>query len=464
LNDPVLVLEHMNLYRKEEQIAADSIDYYIPYGKAKIVREGKDLTVLTYLTGVADCIAAADQMKDAGIEVIDLRTLDYSGIDYDTVGESVRKTGRVLVVEQIPRSQGIGARLSDEIQERFFCDLRAPVAKLSAAADVPPPVSKALESFMIPSVDQIRAAMQEAIAKPGSLRAIVSEVARPKATPLARTLAERNRIPMEALQGSGPRGKIYARDLQAVKAVALPCGNAVGGLSRSYTDLSMSTTRRTVGERLTESAFTAPHIYFFADVDMEPLLKFKKEMSNGSAEAEAVSISINDLLIKATALVLRKHPLLNASLDGDSIRVWQDINIGLAVALKDGLIVPSIDRADQRRFSEIARMRKDLVERAHSGRLKLDEIQSGTFTISSLAHSAITHFTAIINPPQSAILSVGPTRERAIVENGQIRVGKIAVLGLSVDHRIADGVTAAAFLTDLKDFIENLPKRLLLMQ
>jgi 2-oxoisovalerate dehydrogenase E1 component len=201
LNDPVLVLEHMNLYRKEEQIAADSLDYYIPYGKAKVLRPGKDLTVLTYLTGVQDCVAAADQMRQASIEVIDLRTLDYTGIDYDTIGESVRKTGRVLVVEQIPRSQGIGARLSDEIQERFFSDLRAPVAKLSAAADVPPPVSKALESYMIPSVQRIGEAMQAALSRASVLRATVSEVSPPRADSRTRNLAERSGIPIEMLEG-----------------------------------------------------------------------------------------------------------------------------------------------------------------------------------------------------------------------------------------------------------------------
>jgi 2-oxoisovalerate dehydrogenase E1 component len=201
LNDPVLVLEHMGLYRKEEQIPADSLDYYIPYGKAKVVREGKDLTVLTYLTGVPDCLAAAEQIKDVSIEVIDLRTLDYSGIDYSTIGRSVHKTGRVLVVEQVPRSQGIGARLSDEIQERFFSDLRSPVEKLAAAADVPPPVSKALETYMIPSVERIREAMQAANSRASALRAIVSNVDRPKATSLVRDLAERSGIPLEMLEG-----------------------------------------------------------------------------------------------------------------------------------------------------------------------------------------------------------------------------------------------------------------------
>ena len=203
LNDPVLVLEHMNLYRKEEEIPADSLDYYIPYGRAKVVRQGTDLTVLTYLTGVSDCLAAAEQIKEAAIEVIDLRTLDYSGIDYETIGNSVRKTGRVLVVEQTPRSQGISARLSDEIQERFFNELRSPVEKLSAAADVPPPVSKALETYMIPSVERICQAMHMAVKRDSVLRAIASNLVHPRTTSLVRNLAVSRGIPIEMIEAQG---------------------------------------------------------------------------------------------------------------------------------------------------------------------------------------------------------------------------------------------------------------------
>jgi 2-oxoisovalerate dehydrogenase E1 component len=136
------------------------MDYYVQYGKAKVVRSGSDVTVLTYLTGVRDCLKAAEALVDEGInaEVIDLRTLDYSGIDYITIGESVKKTGSVLIVEQIPRSLALGARLSDEIQERFFDYLDCPIGKVTAP-DIPPPVSKVLEAAMLPSLDVIKARM-----------------------------------------------------------------------------------------------------------------------------------------------------------------------------------------------------------------------------------------------------------------------------------------------------------------
>jgi 2-oxoisovalerate dehydrogenase E1 component len=157
LNDPVLIIEHADLYDQVGRVPVNNMDYYVAYGAAKIVRPGTDVTVLTYSVGVHDCVAAAAELQKMNInaEVVDLRTLDYTGMDFDKIGESIRKTHRILIVEQTPRSMGIAARLSDEIQERFFDYLDNPVEKI-AAADVPPPVSKALETAMIPSVATIR--------------------------------------------------------------------------------------------------------------------------------------------------------------------------------------------------------------------------------------------------------------------------------------------------------------------
>jgi 2-oxoisovalerate dehydrogenase E1 component len=167
LDDPVLIIEHADLYEQKGAVPVQGLDYYVAYGKARVVRPGEDVTVLTYLTGVSDALAAAGELEQAGIdaEIIDLRTLDYTGMDYATIGESIRKTGRVIIVEQIPRSMGLSARLSDEIQERFYDDLDGPVEKI-AAPDVPPPVSRALERAMIPDVRLIK----ERIANVGKAR------------------------------------------------------------------------------------------------------------------------------------------------------------------------------------------------------------------------------------------------------------------------------------------------------
>lgn len=162
LNDPVLIIEHGMLYDREDQVPADTMDYYIPYGRARVVRPGRDVTVLTYMTGVAQCLRVADELEAEGIsaEVIDLRTLDYSGMDYATIGESLRKTGAVVIVEQSPRSLSLSGRIADEIQERFFDDLDCPVGKITGL-DVPPPVSKQLEAAVLPSLNDIRAAIEK---------------------------------------------------------------------------------------------------------------------------------------------------------------------------------------------------------------------------------------------------------------------------------------------------------------
>ncbi len=477
LNDPVLIIEHADLYDLEFEVPADNMDYYIPYGKAKVVRSGTDVTVLTYLTGVKNAVQAAESLAEQGIsaEVIDLRTVDYNGLDYAVIGESVKKTGRVLIVEQSPRSMGLAGRISDEIQERYFEFLTTPVAKV-AAADVPPPVSKALENFMIPSVELIKSRIAEVAraafaarmsSTPPQARMAAPTAVRPVvATPLARRIAENRGIPLEAIQGTGPRGKIMKTDVTAARpsaftplSVSLPAMDS-GVSSRP---VAVSTMRKTIAERLSLSKFTAPHIYFFSEVSMESLLALKDQIARQAEQSHDVKISINDLLIKAVALLLKDFPYLNAAFQGDTIQLWNDINIGLAVALEEGLIVPAIEHVDQIPFHEIARRRADLVSRARQGKLSMAEIERGTFTISSLAQCDITHFTAILNPPQSGILTVGPTRETPIVENGQIKVGRTAVFGLSVDHRIVDGVTAAAFLSELKKILENTTQMLLKM-
>jgi 2-oxoisovalerate dehydrogenase E1 component len=154
--DPTLVVEYGSMYQHKGQIPAHTMDYYVEYGKAKVVHEGTDVTIVTYLAGVEDCLQVAREIEPQGIsaEIIDLRTLDYVGMDYDTIGRSVRKTGRVLVVEKAPRSMSLGARISDEVQERFFYDLDGPIIKI-AGLDVPNPVSRVLEEACLPTIQQI---------------------------------------------------------------------------------------------------------------------------------------------------------------------------------------------------------------------------------------------------------------------------------------------------------------------
>ena len=219
--------------------------------------------------------------------------------------------------------------------------------------------------------------------------------------------------------------------------------------------IPMTQMRKVIAKRMAQSAFTAPHIYFFTDVEMDRMIRLRDEIAAEFEGAFGVRVSINDFLIKAVALAIRDFPLLNGTVRGEEVFIHPDINVGLAVAIEEGLIVPAIPQADRAGLGRIARMRSDLVERARTGKLKMEEIERGTFTLSSLAQYEITFFTAILNPPQSGILSVGKTVEQLALKDGQVVSKRVARLGLSVDHRIIDGAVAAAFMQSLKKRLES---------
>ncbi|MBU2054980.1 MAG: 2-oxo acid dehydrogenase subunit E2 [Proteobacteria bacterium] len=278
-------------------------------------------------------------------------------------------------------------------------------------------------------------------------RALAAAPAGPKASPLARKAAEALSVPLGQVTGTGVRGRIVRSDVgTAARAASAP------GLGKT---ISMGAMRQTIARRMAESAFTAPHIYFFADVGMDALLDYRRRIQTDFEARFAIRLSVNDLLIKAVALNILDFPLLNASMKNAEIHICPEVNIGLAVALDDGLIVPAVAGADTAGLADIARQRADLVDRARRGRLTMDEIERGTFTISSMAQYDITHFTAILNPPQSGILSVGSVRDELYLDAGTVKSRKIVTLGLSVDHRIVDGKVAADFLQNLKRRLEN---------
>ncbi len=284
------------------------------------------------------------------------------------------------------------------------------------------------------------------------------------ATPTARKLAERESIPLAAIKGTGVSGRVMKADVLEEKAgprapEVKPRLAEVKAPSTSKYELGqvipMNSIRKVIAKRMVQSKFTAPHIYFFNDVEMGKLTALREEIVADFEKYEGVRISMNDFFIKAVALTLREYPLLNAMASGEEIRIFPEINVGLAVAMEDGLIVPAIPRADQLGLREIALYRADMVERARQGKLTLEEMERGTFTISSLAQFDITFFTAILNPPQSGILTLGKMEERPVVKEGQVVVRRIITQGLSVDHRIVDGAVAAQFLQSLKQKLEN---------
>jgi len=284
------------------------------------------------------------------------------------------------------------------------------------------------------------------------------------ATPTARKLAEKEGISLASVQGTGISGRVMKADVMGAKAGVKPgeprpARTSAKPLSVSKYQLGqtvpMNSIRKVIAKRMAQSKFTAPHIYFFNDVDMEKLLTLREEILTEFEETEGIRISINDFLIKAVALTLREYPLVNSMVSGEAVKIFPEINVGLAVAMEDGLIVPAIPRTDRLGLGEIAHYRADLVDRARQAKLTIEEMERGTFTISSLAQFDITFFTAILNPPQSGILTVGKVEEKPVVRNGQMVIRRMMREGLSVDHRIIDGTVAAQFLQSLKKKLEN---------
>jgi pyruvate dehydrogenase E2 component (dihydrolipoamide acetyltransferase) len=272
------------------------------------------------------------------------------------------------------------------------------------------------------------------------------------ATPAARRLAREERVELSQLVGSGPGGRIQAPDVLA--AAASPhTGPAATPRPTEVKVVPLEGMRRTIAERMTRSAQTAPHFTLQIDVDMTRA----EEMRASFNEKGDVKITPTAQVVKACAWALTRHPFVNAKLVGDEIHLLPEINIGVAVALEEGLIVPVVHQAEQKGIAEIAAELTDIVLRAREGALTTRDVTGGTFTVSNLGMFGIDRFTAIINPPESAILAVGRTvsRPSALNAEGDIGLVPTLTLTLSVDHRVLDGVVAARFLQDLRGAIEE---------
>jgi len=288
-------------------------------------------------------------------------------------------------------------------------------------------------------------------------------------SPLARRIARDHGIDLATIAGTGPAGRIVRADVEAAVAAAEgrpasapasrpasrpgePTALTPPTASADDEEVPLTTVRRITARRLTESA-TAPHFYLVSVIDAERLLAFRAEV-NDRLTAAGTRISVTDLLVRACAVTLRAHPQVNSSWGGDKILRHVRIHVGIAVALDDGLIVPVVRDVDRKSLGEIATETHALADRARAGRLTPDEFTGGTFTISNLGMYGIDHFTALINSPEAAILAVGAASQEPVVRDGQIVSRATIKLTLSIDHRVLDGATAAAFLRDLKDTLE----------
>ena len=284
----------------------------------------------------------------------------------------------------------------------------------------------------------------------------ISKDNRLKASPLAKKIAEEKGINLTNIKGSGDGGRIIKKDIeenteiistQNSTNIILP--KTIG--KESFDEVPISQMRKTISKRLSESKFSAPHFYITMEINMDNCIEGRKKIN----ETSEVKISFNDIIIKATAAALRKHPMINSSYLEDKIRTNHHIHIGVAVAVKDGLLVPTIKFADNKSLSHISLEVKDLANKAKNKNLQPSDWEGNTFTISNLGMFGIDEFTAIINPNDSCILAVGGIKNTPIIKNGEIVPGNLMKVTLSCDHRIVDGAMGSAFLQTLKELIED---------
>ncbi|MNU24562.1 Dihydrolipoyllysine-residue acetyltransferase component of pyruvate dehydrogenase complex [compost metagenome] len=391
------------------------------------MKEGK---IAAWLKNVGDTVKSDDVIAEVETDKATMEVMPYAD--------------GVLLYQAVPAGQGVPVN-----------GVMAIVGK--AGTDVKPYLDYYAQKDQAPAaVENTSAPAASAPAAPAAEAKTESDDSRVKISPLARKMAKDKGISLADLKGSGDGGRIIKKDVEnftpAAKA-SVTSGTAAPVIAgqESHTDIELSQMRKVIAQRLSESMFTAPHFYLKISVNMDKAMDARTAM-NAISESK---ISFNDLVIKASAMALRKHPAVNSSWMGDFVRENHHIHIGTAVAIEDGLIVPVVKFADQKPLSAIAAEAKTLVKKAKDKKLQPQEFTGNTFTISNLGMMDIDEFTAIINPPDSCILAVGKIEATPVVENGEIVVRNIMKLTLSCDHRVVDGAVGASFLQTLKAYLEN---------
>jgi pyruvate dehydrogenase E2 component (dihydrolipoamide acetyltransferase) len=393
----------------------------------------------------------------------DKATMEVEAVDDGTIGKILVPEGAQGIKVNAPIALLLG-----EGEEA------SALTSLSAAAPDPPPAApprKEQEILPPPAVTS------EVALLPASAPSGDRGDGRIFASPLARRMAQHAGLDLAAIRGSGPQGRIIKADIDAAlsapraappaaRPAAAPSGPlvppAAPSLSKErvaalagnppYTERPLNAMRRVIARRLTESKQTVPHFYLTIDCEIDALLKIRAELNKKS---ETYRISVNDFVIRAAALALRRVPAANASWSEDAILVWDSVDIAVAVALDDGLITPIVKAADRKGLAAIANETKDLVERARAGKLKLEEFQGGTFSISNLGMYGVREFAAVINPPHGGILAVGAGEQRPVVKDGALTAATVMSCTLSCDHRAVDGAVGAQFLAALKRLLED---------
>src|SRR6266699_3817241 len=367
------------------------------------------------------------------------------------------------VVASAPASAGTGAGSAAQKTPLRAEPAPAPTAAAaaSAAASAPRPTAVTPSAPVAPAARPVAAVGAPAAAPAGLEQG--AQGGRVKASPLAKKIAAQSGVDLRLLHGSGPGGRIIRRDVEAAgsstagmsaaSAVAMPA--AVSGAE--FEDVPLTQIRAAIARRMPLSKAPVPHFYVTSEVAMDHAWELREQLNTLEGQPK---ISVNDLVIRACALALLKHPGVNASLQGDAIRVFHRAHIGIAVALDDGLITPVLRDCHAKPLAQIAVEARDLAERARNRKLRAPELSGATFSISNLGMFDVAEFSAIINPPEGAILAVGSVRRVPVVEGESVRAGRRMALTISCDHRVMDGAMGARFLQTVKRYLEE-PLRLL---
>ncbi len=420
------------------------------------VKEGDEITS-------GDVIAEIETDKATmEVEAVDEGRVAKILVDAGTEGVAVNKVIAVLLEEGEDASALEGLSLDGGAPPSSANGGTAPAA---AAVPAPAPVAPAAPATAAPA-----AATPPAAPAGGQGRIFAS--------PLARRLASQAGLDLAALQGSGPYGRIIKVDIEAAlaggaaaapaatsaPAPAAPAAASPGAtgpsakemadlLGMAYRQEPLSSMRKTIARRLTEAKQQVPHFYLTVDCRLDELLKVRKEL-NARFEKEGIKVSVNDFVIRASAIALTQVPAANASWDESGMMLYEHADVSVAVATPNGLITPIIRAAEGKGLAQISSEMKDLAVRARDGKLKPEEYQGGTFSVSNLGMFGVKEFAAIINPPQGCILAVGAGEQRPIVKDGALAVGTVMSCTLAVDHRVVDGAVGAEFLAALKKLIE----------
>lgn len=396
--------------------------------------------------GIANWLVKEGDKVEEGDPLVEIET-DKATQEFESPEEGV-----ILKIVATPgKTYKIGEPIAvvGEDGESFDDSMLATTPASSPAAPVTAPVEKELASV------EVKPSVTPAASTGGRLRA----------SPVAKKMAEANNIDLSQLAGSGPNGRVIMRDVEQVLSSGVPAASAapsmmssvnVGVTTSESRDIPLTMMRKTIAKRLLAGKNDAPHFYLTRSANMQAMLDWRQRLNQDANDTDKPKISVNDLILLACSRALRKHPEVNASWQDDFIREYSDVHMAVAVALPEGLITPVIRGCDKLGVREIAKASKVLGARAKAGDLKAEDYSGGTFTVSNLGMFGIEEFTAIINPPQAAILAVGATTKvPAVNDAGEVVVESRMKMTMSCDHRVVDGAMGAKFLQTLVAYIED---------